>query len=463
MASVDWQKATLQKAGAMKKHNGKEERLSGNHSNEHIDKSKSHLNVYIGADDYSAMLEKVKARIKDVDERHPPKRDMGDRRITCMLLETPVPQEITEQGRAEEFLRKAHSVIEGIFGAENVGGTCGHFDEQHYYFDKDGKERLSLVHGHTLCAAYAEWEDKRTGELRKGINGKNCETKARLTAMNKAMCEMCMREYGIEYNTAETPQRKSVETLKQESAVRQEVGELTKSVVELQKAEQESRRRFLEADEAETEARMRAEAAEKRAANAEQRATAAEHKLEEANAKVEIATQEAKAALDKAAKASEITSLSSMLHRVGQTKNTVTYNENMLDDTRAIGNKAYEHLKKANQIKQEAVTIQQRAERKEKEIEPLYQQASAAHQQAQGELSRARKMKEQEEQLIEQKAEIRASEMVREIMQSTPTKERDRMRRYMESLQFGDGTTALERFEEQEQQLHKKLNRGFQR
>ena len=152
-----------------------------------------------------------------------------------------------------------------------------------------------------------------------------------------------------------------------------------------------------------------------------------------------------------------------MLHRVGQTKNTVTYNENMLDDTRAIGNKAYEHLKKANQIKQEAVTIQQRAERKEKAIEPLYQQASAAHQQAQGELSRARKMKEQEEQLIEQKAEIRASEMVREIMQSTPTKERDRMRRYMESLQFNDGTTALEHFEEQERQLQKKLNRGLQR
>lgn len=44
-----------------------------------------------------------------------------------------------------------------------------------------------------------------------------------------------------------------------------------------------------------------------------------------------------------------------------------------------------------------------------------------------------------------------------------PTKERDRMRRYMDSLQFNDGTTALERFEEQEQQLHQKLNRDLQR
>lgn len=45
----------------------------------------------------------------------------------------------------------------------------------------------------------------------------------------------------------------------------------------------------------------------------------------------------------------------------------------------------------------------------------------------------------------------------------SPSKERDRMRFYMDSLQFNDGTTALERFEEQEQQLHKKLKRGLGR
>lgn len=36
------------------------------------------------------------------------------------------------------------------------------------------------------------------------------------------------------------------------------------------------------------------------------------------------------------------------------------------------------------------------------------------------------------------------------------------MRRYMESLKFKDGTTALEHFEKQERQLQKKLNRGLQ-
>ena len=233
MASVDWQKATTQQAGAMKKHNGREERVNGNHSNSDIDKSRSYLNVYIGADDYAPMLAKVKARIKEVDKEHPPKRDMGSKRITCIMLETPVPQEITEQGKAAEFLRSAHKVIEDFFGAENVGGTCGHFDEQHWYTDRDGKERLSLIHGHTIVAAYAEWTDRKTGEQRIGINGKNCETKSRLKALNKAMDEMCHREYGISYNTAETPQRKSVERLKEETELRREADIQRRKIAEL--------------------------------------------------------------------------------------------------------------------------------------------------------------------------------------------------------------------------------------
>lgn len=455
MASVDWQKATTQKAGAMKKHNGKKERVNGNHSNKHIDKSKSHLNVYIGADDYAPMLDKVKARIKEVDKEHPPLRNMRDRRITCILLETPVPQEITEQGKAEEFLRKAHKVFEDFFGVENVGGTCGHLDEQHYYIDKDGKERLSLVHGHSVVAAYAEWIDK-AGESRKGINGKHCETRARLKALNKAMDEMCRREYGISYNTAESPERKTVETLKKESDVRQELGELNKCVEELKRAEAESRDKFLEADEKATEAEIRASTAEQRAEVAEQRATTAENKLQEVNAQFDEANKSLKNVLDKKAKASKIPSLNPF-------SETVTYHKNTLESVQKIGSEAYEELEKANKTMQEAVSVQQRAERKEQAIEPLYQQASVAHQQAEQERKRAKELRKQQEKFIEERAEVRASEMVSEIMQGTPSKERDRMRFYMDSLEFPDGTTALERFEEQEQQLHKKLKRGLER
>lgn len=463
MASVDWQKATTQCAGAMKKHNGREERVNGNHSNKHIDKSKSHLNVYIGADDYAPMLDKVKARIKEVDRLHPPKRNMGDKRVTCILLETPVPQEITEQGRAEEFLLKAHQVIERCFGAENVGGTCGHLDEQHYYIDKDGKERLSLVHGHTICAAYAEWVDKRTGEFRQGINGKNCETKARLRELNKAMSEMCMQEFGIEFNTAETPERKSVETLKQESEIRQELTELNKRVGELQRAEEESRDKFLEADERATEAEIRAstaenraESAEKRAEVAEKRTATAENKLKEVNAQYDIANKDLKKTLDMKARAAKVPSLNPF-------SETVSVHRNTWDGIKEIGNEAYDRLDKANQIKQEAIAIQQKAERMEQAIEPLYREANNDRVIASQERQRAEQLVAQQEKLIDEQAKKKATELIAQIMQGQPTSESERMRKYMNTIELESGLTALEAFETMEKLLKQKLTRGLER
>ena len=216
---------------------------------------------------------------------------------------------------------------------------------------------------------------------------------------NDCLTRLC-EDMGLTVDHPKIEGRKHIET---------QVLKLQSRIEELERAAEQEATRFLEADARATDAESRAAAALRAAQSAEQRATVAERKLEEANAKVEIATQEMKTALDKAAKASEITSLSSMLHRVGQHKNTVTYNENMLDSTRAIGYEASEHLKKANQTKQEAVAIQQRAERKEKAIEPLYQQASVAHQQAEQERKRAKELREQQERLIEEKAEVKAT------------------------------------------------------
>lgn len=322
----------------------------------------------------------------------------------------------------------------------------------YYHADEPGAEPHLHLDYIPVAHGYTRGLETQTG-LVKALGEQGFEKKGKATA--QIQWEKCENDYltslceavglRVEHPRQEGRQHLATQEMKLQSRIN-----------ELEKVAEQEAARFLEADAKATDAEMRAAAAEKRAAKAE-------HKLDEVNAKVEIATQEVKTALDKAAKASEITSLSSMLHRVGQHKNTVTYNENMLDSTRAIGYEASEHLKKANQTKQEAVAIQQRAEAKEKAIDPLYQQASEAHRQAQAELSRAKKISEQSEQLIEQKAEARASEMVREIMQGTPTRERDRMRKYMDSLQFKDGTTALEQFEEQERQLQRKLNRGLQR
>lgn len=446
MASVNWMKATTQKAGGLKKHLGQTERENGNHSNEHIDKELSHQNYAIGCSDYAEALEQMKARTKEVDEVLPPKRVRKDR-VTCCFLELPCPKVIAEQGRSDEFFLKAHEIYKEFFGEKNVHGTFVHKDEVHEYIAKDGSVQTSLEHAHTLVSAFTE---------EKGINGKAFETRAKIKALNTAMDEMCVREFGVYLNTGERADRKSVETLKQETEARQELGELNKRVGELQRAEAESRDKFLKADERATEAEIRASMAEKRAEVAEQRTVTAENKLQEVNAQYDVANKGLKKVLDKKARASEI-------KRSIFDRDVQSYHANMLESTRKIGDEAYSELDKANKTMQEAVSVQQRAERKEQAIEPLYQQASVAHQQAEQERKRAKELREQQEKLIEERAEARASEMVNQIMQGTPSKERDRMRIFMDSLQFPDGDTALDKFEENERQLQSKLKRGLSR
>ena len=447
MASVDWQKATTQKAGRMKSHNGKEERVNGNHSNKDIDKSKSHLNIYIGGDDYAPMLEKVKARIKEVDKEHPPKRDMGDRRITCILLETPVPQEITEQGKAEEFLRKAHKVLEDFFGAENVGGTVGHFDEQHWYTDKDGKERLSLVHGHSVIAAYAEWTDKKTGELRKGINGKNCETKARLKALNKAMDEMCRREYGISYNTAETPERKSVERLKEETALRETADGLRKDIRELSEKKGECLDNYLNA--------------------------IPPLEQEPYPAKPDIPS-----GYDWS-KRPEVTS-SGVVGRVQEHKQRDWEKQRET----SIRKRDEKHEKACGEVDKRNAKARQEWEDKyltadnlrkaEREITPALSSARRAKEEAEKERAKAaeeRKKAEQERKQAEAERKKQAESFQNELQQAVqrevdrlfggvPKGREERLEQFCEGITFSDGETALEKFEQQEEDRKQTLKRG---
>lgn len=216
MASVDWQKQTKQKAGAMKIHLGKNERVEMEHSNQDIDKSKSCLNAYIGCSDYSEAYQAMLKRVAEVDKISPPLRVKKDR-IICESLECPCPQLIYGQGRSEEFFEGLHQIYSEYFGEENVHGTCVHYDEMHPYKDKNGIEKMSLAHSHTLVSAYVEWSDK-TGE-RKGINGKNFERKPRYNELNNLVQDYCKKTFEVDFLTGEEAQKKTVELLKAEGEV----------------------------------------------------------------------------------------------------------------------------------------------------------------------------------------------------------------------------------------------------
>ena len=208
MASVNWKKMTTQAAGAMYTHLDEKARITHDHANVNIDKSLTKENYIIGAHSFAEAIRKMKARTNEVDSVKPPKRKKKDR-VTCCMLEFSCPEQISTAGREKEFFQKMHEETERFFGKDNVYASFVHRDEIHEYYDaKTHRKRKSLTHSHTLVSAYTD---------EKGINGKAFETKARLNQFNNAINRMVLREFGIEYNTHETPSHKSVEELKAES------------------------------------------------------------------------------------------------------------------------------------------------------------------------------------------------------------------------------------------------------
>lgn len=224
MAGVNWLKMTKPRAANMRNHNGKKERVEKNHSNINIDKSKSDQNFFVGCDDWSDANAKMQERTDAVDKLFPPRKKLDvNERVVCVSLITYCPQAVYDSGQVKEFFEKVDEVQRKVFGSENVHGTAVHLDEIHNYIDTDGTERSSLAHGHSLVSSYAEWTDPKSGEERKGINGKNFQTRPKMNELNKAIDEMCRREFGVPYMTGKGKGKgrsKSVEEVKTETQLR---------------------------------------------------------------------------------------------------------------------------------------------------------------------------------------------------------------------------------------------------
>lgn len=221
MASVDWQRQTLQKVGSLKKHNGNEERLEYNHSNPDIDKSRTNQNYCIGCSDYNESADAAAKRVHEIDEKYPPMRNgkvvkPRKDRTECISLEVKCPQEIYDRGQQREYFEKWHKLAQDFFGVDDVHGTCVHLDEIHPYIDKDGNEKMSLAHATTLVSAFAKWTDKK-GNIHRGISASKLENPTNLITLNKLMCDMVRREFGVEYNTGEQAQHDKTEVLKAKS------------------------------------------------------------------------------------------------------------------------------------------------------------------------------------------------------------------------------------------------------
>lgn len=210
MASVNVAKYTTSAARGLSVHFDDVKRVEMQHENPHINKVDTAKNYWIGCDSYNEILYKLKERQKELDALIPPKRIRADR-VTCLAVEVPIPAAISENNLDDDFMNNAYRVLEDVFGSSNVHGMTVHKDEVHDYIEPISKElKTSLIHGHGFISP----EDKE-----KGLNAKACLNKERLKMLNNAMNEMCLKRYGIEYNTHELARNLSVEQLKNESLI----------------------------------------------------------------------------------------------------------------------------------------------------------------------------------------------------------------------------------------------------
>ena len=209
MASLDLQKYTIAKYSGLCVHLDQEKRMELNHSNEHIDKTLTDQNYFIGVSSFNEMVERIKHRTEEVDAILPPKRVAPDR-VTAISIYMPCPLEIEKTGRADEFFQKGYEWLQERFGAENCHGMTVHKDEKHTYIDKGKEEKESLYHAHGVISPYTKEH---------GINAKNFMTREMLRDIQKEFNLYVYQEFGIEMLKYSTPERKTVEQLKQESKI----------------------------------------------------------------------------------------------------------------------------------------------------------------------------------------------------------------------------------------------------
>lgn len=208
MASINWEKyKTPIEVKAHIRHNEKQCRLNTKeHNNQHIDKSKSHYN-------YSLLHRSYAERCKIYDDimadvRKHSKKALRKDAVTCLSLETAVPEQLPAD-KVYNWFEDYHMILCNFFGKQNILDTDVHFDEVHEYIDsKTHQKMMSRVHAHTNI-------------IPRTLDGRLCckdvSSRQNIIELNRQVEEMTQKNYGIQFNNGEVARKKSVEQLKAES------------------------------------------------------------------------------------------------------------------------------------------------------------------------------------------------------------------------------------------------------
>lgn len=178
------------------------------HANVHIDIAKTHLNYCIGTSGWAETRRRIDARMERADEEHPPQRIRANR-VGFYSLNVKCPPELEDTEKEAEFFKKAYETACEVMSS--VEGAFVHKDEKHEYTNTDtGEKVISRYEMHIFGAAITD--DGR-------LNGKDAICPEKCKEINDKMQAMCLREFGISYQTGEGRKGKKKRTVEQVEAM----------------------------------------------------------------------------------------------------------------------------------------------------------------------------------------------------------------------------------------------------
>lgn len=287
------------------------------HSNENIDRSRTHLNYDLrdrgGLTAYAYYKQRIEQIAKETKERTG--KSIRKDAITLCSWAVTVPKDLAED-KVSEFFETAYRWFAERYGEDNIVTAAVHMDENtphmHLQFtpiiEKDGVRRL--------CA-------------------KDMETRRTLATAHQKLQKYLEKSLGCTVNLLNGATEGGNKTIKQ-----LQVEELEKQLAEK----------------------------EEQARKAEERAELAEQELKEANAKHEIANRELQKVVERKAKAAKVMNLNPFSDKV-------TFHKNMYEAVLNIRDSCYDDERAANEKLQQAEVIAMRARAKEEAIAPLERQA----------------------------------------------------------------------------------------
>jgi len=187
MAAAQWKGGkckSIQQAKAFFRHNDEERRKESQHSNPHIDKSKTHLNFSYKGLSYEELCNAFDKRLSEIDIG---RQSSGKNARTVMQsIIIYAPKDLPEDKQRDWFM-DAGKVCEAHFG-KNFLDLKVDFDEQHEYMDHDTHEMvMSRNHGH--LSTVPEVDGK--------LNGKAFASRANINKLNNALQEMSLTKYKV--------------------------------------------------------------------------------------------------------------------------------------------------------------------------------------------------------------------------------------------------------------------------